>query len=496
MRLFLFILLLLPAQAFAGAVVLMVNMNYSSSELKAAEDMAAARGQRVEMVPPKSMIALAEPMFAERDRLQAQLEKQFPGQNPLTLKSAMAGIMFEGSKWHGDPAISQFLGTTRMDSLASMAHQLADAEIKNGAMYEQIRQKAIQLDARGDRVDSVIFSSHSDGSNLTGETALRLSANDLARLRHEQPTLFDHARHVLLLGCYDMTKANHQAWRYDLFPTASMLAGFGIRAPSRYDNTSPNFIRQMMTRAQQLDERMVATGQPIDPDTLERAFMTLNTFTTEAHPGVVDYCYSVVEGRPGTWTRDCNTQWKDLYQKKDMMSGYWSLVDPDEDPPSESGGELRTFYNTLQGACPAWEAKSEKDNWQASERLRVTMRENVIRLIFWWNVQHNFSTYYSREIRAMDSALASAGVDAMMPALDGTASRVNFVKSYRAVDSELRAKDPVSARRFETLYGPLFFLRGEDTVAQGEKLSVEDTLARGAIPFNWIEGTTVLGRHE
>jgi hypothetical protein len=494
MRAFLFILLLLPAQAFASAVVLMVNMNYSSSELKAAQDMAAARGQRVEMVPPQSMVATAEALFEERDHLQEKLETQFPEESPLTLKSAVAGIMREGSNWHANPAIARFVGSAQMDSLSSATLRFADMEKQNGEMIEQLRRKAIQLEARGDRVDSMILSSHSDGSNLTGETSLHLSANDLAHLREEQPAFFDNARHVLLLGCYNMTKPNHRAWRYDLFPHASMLAGFGIKAPSRYDDTSPNYIRQTMTRGQQLDERMAATGTPLDPGTLERAFKALDTFTTDAHPGVIDYCYSVVEGKPGTWTRDCDTQWKDLYQKKAMMHGYWSLVDPREDPPTVSGGELRTFYNTLQGTCPAWEANSEKNDWQASERMRISLRENVIRLIFWWNVQHNFSTYYADDIAAMNRRLIAAGVRSTMPSLDGTSSRVDFVAAYRAADSELRAKDPATARRFEALYGPLFFLKGEDTVAEGEKLTVESTLARGAIPFNWIEGTTVLGR--
>jgi hypothetical protein len=492
MRIFLF-LLLLPLSAHAGAVVLMVNMNYSSAELKAAEDQAAARGQRLEMVPPKSMIGIAEPMFAKREQLQTQLERQFPNENPLVLKSAVAGIMREGSNWNENADIASFVGAARMDSLSTMAIRVANAEKQNGEMYDQLRRKAIELRAKGDRVDSMILSSHSDGSNLTGETALRLSSNDLGRLKQEQPDLFDNARHVLLLGCYNMTKPNHQAWRYDLFPNASMLAGFGVKAPSRYDNTSPSFIRQTMIRAQQLDEHMAATGRPIDPDTLEKAFKTLSTFTTTAHPGVVDYCYSVVEGQSGTWTHNCDSQWKELYEKKNQMRDYWSLVHPVEDPPSESGGELRAFYNTLQGACPAWEAKSEKDDWQASERLRVSMRENVIRLIFWWNVQHNFGTYYLREIGAMDARLTTGGLP-RMPRLDGTLSRVDFVNAYNSTDSALRRRDPAGARQFEALYGPLFFLKGEDTVAEGEKLTVEGTLARGAIPFNWIEGTTVMGR--
>ena len=63
----------------------------------------AARGQRLEMVPPKDMVALVEPMFEKREELQERLHKQFPQQNPLILKSALAGIMRKGASWDGDP---------------------------------------------------------------------------------------------------------------------------------------------------------------------------------------------------------------------------------------------------------------------------------------------------------------------------------------------------------------------------------------------------------
>ncbi|WP_214679938.1 hypothetical protein, partial [Escherichia coli] len=90
----------------------------------------------------------------------------------------------------------------------------------------------------------VILSSHSDGSNLTGETSNRLSANEMVRLNQEEPELFGHARHVLLMGCYGMSRPHHEAWRHDLFPNASLLAGFGEKAPSRFDHTSAKFIRE------------------------------------------------------------------------------------------------------------------------------------------------------------------------------------------------------------------------------------------------------------
>jgi len=507
---FLLFTLAFAGPALAGGVVLMVNMNYSSEELKAAMETAAARGQRVEMVPPREMIKLAEPMFHKRDGLEEELEQKFPPKksslpNPakrqeqnelfaeeqsLRLRSALYGIIRKGSAWNDDPEIANYVSSARKNELFEMYQKVFQQEQKNGDMFEQLRRKAAELKAKGDRVDSLLLSSHSDGSNLTGETSNRLSANELYQLKKEQPALFDSPRHVWLLGCYDMTRPHHQAWRNDLFPNASMIAGFGVKAPSRFDEKSSNYIRQTSAIADRLDREMAAKGKPLDPAYVGNLFKSLSTFTTEAHPGVVDYCYSVVEGQPGAWSHNCEDQWRELYATKDKMEDYISVLAPREDPPSAGGGVLRAFYNTLQLACPAQEAKSERDHWQQSERLRVTTRENVIRLIFWWNVQHNFSAYFDTDILAMNARLSKAGIDPM-PQIDGSLSRVEFVNTYYAIRKRL--KDNLSLRKdFESLYDPLLLLKGEDSVAAGEKISVPETLKRNAIPFNWIEGTTVM----
>lgn len=488
----LLILLLVAPCAVADDVMLMVNMNYSSSELKAAQEQAAARGQTLVVVPPADTVPVVEPMFRARDRLQDELEKQFPDITPFDLKIELAGVLREGAKWDGNRAVAAYLGTERMSQFGAIGEKVSTLEKRNGSIYDQLHRVAGQLRRQGDTIDSVIISSHSDGSNLTGETTNRLSANDLSRLKRENPEIFDNARHALLMGCYNLTKPNRQAWRYDLFPNASLLAGFGERAPSRYDSNSANYIRQVMGAAERLDEQLAATGEPLAPSTLNAAFRALSSFTTTSHPGVADYCYTIVEGQPGSWTRDCDTQWKDLYAKKSKLSAYWSLVEPSENPPTEGGGDLRNFYNTLQAACPAKESRTQATDVRGSERMRVTMRENVIRLIYWWNVQQNFATYYKKSIANMNGRLAVMGVRAKMPKLDGNAKRVDFVKAYNTISDELDRTDLLLARDFRELYAPLFYLRGENTVGPGEVLSIEQTLARGAIPFNWIEGTTVM----
>jgi hypothetical protein len=435
-----------------------------------------------------------EKMFTMRDRLQAELEREFPEEQPKDLKSALYGIMRDGPSWKGNPEIAAAVGASRASALADQAKEIAKQETQLGGMYDQLKREAELLKAKGDHVDSIIISSHSDGANLTGETSNRLSANDISKLKLEEPGLFDSARHVLLLGCYNMTKPNHEVWRYDLFPNASLIAGFGLRAPIRFDNSSPTFIRQIMKKAQELDLQMEAAGKPLDPNYLNNAFKSLSSFTSTAHPGVVDYCYNILEGQPGAYAHDCDSQWADIYTKLAQYKDYWELPNIREDPPPGDGGVLRVLYNTLQAACPAKETPSQKDDWENSERLRGTLKEKLIRLINWWNIQQNFATYEDGDIQSMNARLAIYGIPSM-PKLDGTESRVDFVQVYNITLSKIKARNPNLANDFMKLYLPLYYLRGETTVAPNQSISIEDTLARGAIPFNWIEGSTVLKGH-
>lgn len=491
MRLIALLLLLTSSPALAQEVVLMLNMNYSSEELKAVKKIAAERGQRFEMIPPESTVPEVEPMFRYREKMLGDLITNFPNLDRVQLNVALQSIMRLGAEWRGNPQVATFLGNARMNELRSMTKKIFAAEAARGTLQEQLNKKAAEFKANGDRVDSLILSSHSDGSNLTGETTNRLSANDIGKLKADHPEIFD-ARHVMLMGCYNLTQPNHQVWRYNLFPKASMIAGFGFRAPSRYDPKSAKFITDQMTAAAKLDEQMLATGHALDPELVKATFKALASFTTDRHPGVVDYCYQVVEGKEGTWAHNCDEQWREIYEKKSTMLDYWSPLEPEKDPPQDGGGDLRAYYNLLQMACPAKKVNNPDvvDDPIAAERYRVTARENVIRLLYWWNVQNNFSTYYAGKLQQINEVLIAMDVD-VMPKLDGTLSRVKFVREYHRI-MEQTASMPTIQKFFENTYRPLLLLKGEDGVAAGESMSVEATLDRGAIPFNWIEGSTVV----
>jgi hypothetical protein len=524
MRILLFLwgFFLLPTPASAGGeVILMVNMNYSSKELATLKEVAARRGQQVVMVPPENAIPEVEDLFGQRDNLEKQIKARRPDLNKAQIRTIVGEYMRKGLASEKSPDLNNILAN-EIESLHRAAQSVSQKEKRLGSVEEQLQAKIRELRAKGQRVDTLVFSAHSDGSNLSGETSNRLSSSAITRIERENPDFFKQPRHVLLLGCYNMTETNHFRWRHELFTNATLIAGFGVRAPSRNNPASSNYIRDVLGAADSLDRKLANSG-PLDAKFVESVFKKLSAVTNTQ--SVIDYCLQIIEGQPGARELSCDEQWKIFKAQADMFhADYLDLRNLTKDPPQEEeDNELRSFYNTLQNTCPAKNAKNIPDNQKKkAERYRTSVRESIIRLIYWWNVQKNFAVYYDDEILDFHKGLKYFGIKGKMPPLDGSTGRVEFVKAYNAIDRAIQDKrweieDARSAlgdsssgnyqkrreldrkerdlQRLENLfkvYYPLYALEGEDTVGDSEKSGPESTLTRGGIPFHWIEPGAVL----
>lgn len=509
----------IAAQA-AEPVVVMLNMNYSSQELAALEKLAKSRGQRVEMVPPKDMIPQVEDLFAARFALEKKIKELRPNFKKGQISGMLADYMRRGLASDRDTDLNNALGAD-VEALHQKALAVNAREEKLGPVEDQLRKKVAQLASQGATIDTLLVSSHSDGSNLSGETSLRLSSSSIARLAKDSSKLFRDPRHVLLMGCYNMTETNHFRWRNNLFPSASLIGGYGVRAPSRYRAISHQYITEVLGTADALDRKMVEERSLLPPSYVNEVFKKLKS-VTGAESAVIDYCSAIVEGRPGARSLSCEDQWNAFRgNSQNFQATFLDLSNPQQDPPEPSEGEtgeLRIFYNEVQEICPAYKAPQiPRSEMERAEKYRVSIRESLIRLIHWWEVQKNFSTYYGKELSDLSRSLRASGIRSRLPDLDGNSGRVEFIKAYNRIENEIRMrKESLNSQRYgqmdyaerarieseyanlqatEDKFGvlyPLFTLEGEDTV--GDKLSsgAESTLQKGGIPFNWINPGAVV----
>jgi hypothetical protein len=513
-------MVLCPA-AFAKEAVVMVNMNYSSEELRAAREVANARGQEFHVVPPESLIPLAEPLYKLRIKLEARVKALRPDLGKQAVFAILSDFSRRGAASDKDPALTAALRDD-VEQAFRATNQLAAIEKQQGSLESQIKAKAAELRKRGVPVDSLIFSGHSDGANLTGESTVRLSSAEIDRLRAQEPQLFSRPRHVLLLGCYNLTETNHERWRNDVFPNASLIAGFGVQAPSRWRENAIKYIGQVLNTADALDDKMIAQNSPLDARFITTALRKLSAVTgTQA---VIDYCRNIVEGQPGASKISCEEQWTSMMHQAELVTKeYLDLSTATSEPPEDpNGGTLRTFYTQLQNTCPAAKNPEIPDNEKAmAERYRASLQESAIRLINWANVQRNFQTYFADDIKEVTEYLAHLKIDARLPELDGTAGRLDFVRAHQGVERSInraledirREKDGMRGggsyarrreldyretglnamkKRFLHLYRPLYVLRGETSLRLGSDATVETILDKGGMPFSWIESATVL----
>lgn len=502
----LFLFFTLPA--FAADYAVMLNMNYSIAEWEAFQIAAKKCGRVPVSIPPTEMLPAGEALLAKRDRLRQKIAELRPAMKKKDLDIAVEEVMRLGKNWQADPAVANAL-QPEIQSLYEHTKKFSAYEKEYGSIGEQFADIAQQIREAKSTIGQFAVSAHSDGWNFTGETATSLSWADLDDMMKKNPKIFRNTRHVLLLGCYNMTDNNREHWT-SLFPYASMIAGFGVQAPSRSKPVARAYITETLGTACALDDKLAQYGQALNPAYVEQCFKNLaSVASTQA---VVDYCRQVVEGLPGSRSKlTCDEQWAAaLPQAEDLQAKYLDFATMSAEAPDtdDNSSVVKRFYTMLHGLCPASQASQLKGQEEDYERWRRSLKESLVRLRFWSRVQRNFNTYYTRELADLEESLVQGGVTTPLPSFDGSTGRVEFVRTHRKIEQEISALQNKAAnsgdkKRYQWLkqaeqqmkvLRPLYYLEGEHSVSKGQKISVEETLRLDAIPFNWIEGTVLAPR--
>lgn len=503
-------LLALAPQAYGADVLFMINMNYSPQEMEAAKKAAKARGQEFVMVPPESTVKDADRVGLLRNEITRQVKRLRPDWSEARTNAFFHELMSYGSA-AAEPDIRSKIGG-KLDDYAKGAREMHRKELEElGLIHVQIQNKLQELKEAGKRVDSLVISAHSDGPNLTGETSYILTQLELKALKASNPEFFSDPRHVLLLGCYTNTETTNLIWR-ELFPGASLIAGFEGRAPLRIRPAASMFITDVLAAADQLDRANMERNEPLAEKTVRNALRKLESVRITY--SAIDYCTHRVLGIPATNVR-CDDQWLTLFALgqdiERMYFGYGGI--PEKDPPRESSGTLlREYYNKLQTLCPIERAENIMPHQRESyKQAREIYRDRTIRLIFWWNVQGNFSTYYGKELRRLTQELKAEGIESELPALNGETGRIEMLRKIQDLYGELHKKHRALSAQIHELPPPALEASEDEKKAYQEKrnlmieglsrleelgysLSVYDPLIQldARIPLNWVEPNVVL----
>lgn len=306
-----------------------------------------------------------------------------------------------------------------------------------------------KLAESNEKIGTLVISGHSGFDGFQGETNLTLTQNELNQLVGLTNNLFSETKHVLLMGCYSNTLSANKNWRTsDFFKNATLIGGFGGRAPLRNQSASSNYIKETLLTADKLDLKLIQakSSNQISPDLIKEFFQSLKSLQQTF--SAIDYCY-VYMNRAPVLVKDCFIQWKEfnaLYEKNfNNYIGDLSIL-PNENPPrikrnsrNNPTSKLREYYNNVQAMCPRPESIEYLPNRNnfASNNERDAAIQKTIRAIFWWDIQKNYSENYKNKINVLNGQLNNMKINIKLPVLDGNLGRIEFLKSMQEIKNKI-----------------------------------------------------------
>lgn len=427
----------------SSSVMVMVNLNYSKEEVQAASDIARERGQKLYIIPasdPKKS-NYAEKAGDIRSRVISFLNAKLPKMSEHD-KSSFVWGMGKGEenleKLPTDNKLSKadFEQLKKMNlQYAEYFQKLVDSEMEMPSIKIQLSKLSKVLSENNEKVSTLIVSGHSGVDGFSGESSLNISMDAFQELSRASPNLFQDARHVLLMGCYSNTEISNQIWRNKgLFNNASLIGGFGGRAPLRTQPVSAKYIRETLRTADKLD-RMSLKNIKLSPKMIKSAFQSLKS--VQLTFSAIDYCGQYMN-RASDNSLSCSVKWGELDARFETINNKYIgdlKFRPTDDPPlNVANSELRNFYNFIQGMC----ANPNPGSAQlGSDEDRQMYLEATIKAIFWWKIQIPFADSNKENISKLDELLKKNKINIQLPVLDGKMGRKNFLEQISQIEKKI-----------------------------------------------------------
>ena len=345
----------------AKADILFINLHMSSSELKAAQEAAALRGEKVIVIPdaPESVRTEYGSLTQKLDKLQKQKSSD-----------------------------------KRDQDIEVVQKQLEPIRTKYSVSVEDIKSAVSKVEKNGSKISAFIISGHNSQGAFWGDLG-SVSENDLQSVVSNHPAFGKSVTGVFLWGCYAGSITTAGEWK-SIFPNANLVLGFTLSAASAWNPLSAQMLKDGLVKENTL------ASQKTNKD-LTKCFRQVNSFLNGAAGAIVNQCYvstSVSATSIDDVKKGCETGEKLLQDEEHTYDKYYSAEDPGfENPPDphNTASDLRKYYADLH----KW---SHCDNDLIRREVPLTLA-----LIFFNNIEKNFGAYYRKEITAVNQILKAQG---------------------------------------------------------------------------------------
>ena len=421
----------------ARADIIFIDLRRSTLEIKSAREAAAARGERLIVIPPEYTTADK----AKVDALQKQydaLDKAYQAISPSDHELMLAVYK---KKEEMDEIRKKYFWTPSM-----------------------LDQALTSIEQQGRTATSVIVSGHSDGTSFWGPLADTGTENELHRdqllevySKHPKSKATTHS--VFLWGCHSGEMEPINWWRKK-FPDVNVLGGFSGTAPLNTTAQSHTLLKDILLKesvlAKETDlKRVKATLNQLNDALLTPAVvMANNCYVGTPMSEVKSIKFGETPGA-GCSPKDLDEVMKELPVFQKYMA---AADDAHAKLPNAATSPLRDFYNDLQKSahCPGLFKR-------LSEQLGYPLSlERVVALIHFAIIQKNFEYYYN-ELGALGNDRRSVLKKIQQPGFGGNHSQavtaaLKILKNLQCVPKTWITEDPPKSGPIEAPDGACLFL--------------------------------------
>lgn len=245
----------------AHADVLFIDLNLSYDEVETARNAAAARGERLVVVPELSqsdlqaLIPLNKVMQSYlRDQAAinkkiAEVKKQIQVLDKrINEKKENKNALIEWEKKKSVLKKEEWRLAEQVSSTVSKALELQKKIEKISGKYkisqDSIAAKLQQISEEKRELSSVIISGH-HGNEFFGTQMTNLDDQMIKKIFQPYPKLRKNLRSMYLWGCYTANVSAAEKWG-NVFPNLALIAGFSGSAPTQEKVLNHAYLRNMM----------------------------------------------------------------------------------------------------------------------------------------------------------------------------------------------------------------------------------------------------------
>lgn len=273
-----------------------------------------------------------------------------------------------------DDGVTGFVGTLalspdKIDEVVDLIHSSGGKAKDELAGVVEVYLQA-ELGVR--RMDRLVLSGHSVGSQLWGDDNGTIQFDMFERLRDIFPNAAAQVKHLMVSACYAGGERNMQKF-HGMFPGLESIWAYSGSSPGTWSGAIPH-LKSWETATEDKDgsdvERGLAAGT--------RKSENVATWNTEdGYQGDKPFNISELE-------RDAESQ----------ESTFERFFKGDEEVTDTQNGPLRDYYNLIQRLIQ----HPEIDGARASQL--ETRRDQTIRLLYYELISGKFSQHYSNQLSA------------------------------------------------------------------------------------------------